>query len=94
MSGTFGVFLGNGFNFRVLVVDDEEMIRITSAKVLQSRGFEVRTAADGFEALVELRKAPPDIVISDLHMPNMSGFELLSVVRRRFPHIPVIAISG
>ncbi len=36
----------------------------------------------------------PDVIVSDLRMPNMSGFELLSVVRRRFPHIPVIAISG
>lgn len=86
--------LSDGFNFRILVVDDEETIRFTSAKILESRGFEVRTAADGFAALVELRKSPPDILISDLHMPNMSGFELLSVVRRRFPHIPVIAISG
>jgi CheY-like chemotaxis protein len=84
----------NGFKFRVLVVDDEEMIRFTSSKVLESKGFDVRTAGDGFEALVELRQAPPDIIISDLRMPNMSGFELLSVVRRRFPHIPVIAISG
>src|SRR5512142_2916037 len=41
-----------------------------------------------------MRKAPPDLIISDLKMPNMSGFELLSVVRRRFPQIPVIAITG
>lgn len=86
--------MSNGFKFRVLVVDDEEMIRLTSSRILQSQGFDVRTAGDGFEALVELRQAPPDVIISDLRMPNMSGFELLSVVRRRFPHIPVIAISG
>ncbi len=49
---------------------------------------------DGFAALVELRRALPNIIITDLKMPNMSGFELLSIVRRRFPHIPVIAISG
>src|ERR1700751_3727884 len=65
-----------------------------SAKILERRGFEARTAADGFAALVELRRSPPDILISDLRMPNMNGFELLSVVRRRFAHIPVIAISG
>jgi CheY-like chemotaxis protein len=86
--------LSNGFNFRILVVDDEETIRLTSAKILESKGFEVRTASDGFAALVELRRSPPDILISDLRMPNMGGFELLSIVRRRFPHIPVIAISG
>lgn len=86
--------MSDGFNFRVLLADDEMMIRVTAAKILESRGFEVRTAGDGFAALVELRKSPPDILISDLHMPSMSGFELLSIVRRRFPHLPVIAISG
>ena len=44
--------------------------------------------------MIELRQSLPDMIISDLSMPNMSGFEFLSVVRRRFPHIPVIAISG
>jgi CheY-like chemotaxis protein len=86
--------LSDGFNYRILVVDDEERILLTSSKILELKGFEVRTATDGFAALVELRKALPDIIISDLQMPNMNGFELLSVVRRRFPHIPVIAISG
>jgi CheY-like chemotaxis protein len=82
------------FKYRILVVDDEPSIRQTSAMVLAGNGYEVRTAGDGFEALVELRQELPDLIISDLSMPNMSGFELLSVVRRRFPHIPVIAITG
>jgi CheY-like chemotaxis protein len=86
--------MDSGFRYRILVVDDEETILLTSARVLELKGFEVRTAPDGFAALVELRKALPDLLISDLRMPNMSGFELLSIVRRRFPHIPVIAISG
>ena len=83
-----------GFKYRILVVDDEPLIRETSKLVLAEQGYEVRTAGDGFEALVELRRALPEMIISDLSMPNMSGFEFLSVVRRRFPHIPVIAISG
>jgi len=83
-----------GFSYRVLVVDDDSAVLQISALVLKQRGFEVRTASDGFQALVELRRAMPEVVISDLRMPNMSGFELLSVIRRRFPHIPVIAISG
>ena len=83
-----------GFKYRILVVDDEPLVRETSALVLTDRGHEVRTAGDGFEALIELRQALPDLIISDLSMPNMSGFEFLSVIRRRFPHIPVIAISG
>jgi CheY-like chemotaxis protein len=83
-----------GFNYRILVVDDEPLIRETSKLILADQGYEVRTAGDGFAALVELRQSLPDVIISDLSMPNMSGFELLSVVRRRFPHIPVIAFSG
>ena len=83
-----------GFDYRVLVVDDDLSVLQISALVLKERGFEVRTASDGFQALVELRRSSPDVIISDLTMPNMSGFELLSVVRRRFPQIPVIAISG
>ncbi len=73
---------------------DEPLIRETAKLILTDQGYEVRTAGDGFEALVELRHSLPDLIISDLSMPNMSGFEFLSVVRRRFPHIPVIAITG
>lgn len=83
-----------GFAYRVLVVDDDPTVLQVSVLVFKSHGYEVRTAADGFQALIELRGAAPDVIVSDLRMPNMSGFELLSVVRRRFPHIPVIAISG
>ena len=78
----------------MLVVDDDPRIHHVSRLILEDKGYEVRTAADGFEALVELRRSMPDVIVSDLRMPNMSGFEFLSVVRRRFPHIPVIAISG
>ncbi len=84
----------SGFNHRILVVDDEEAIRTTAKLLLASQGYEVLTAVDGFDALVQLRRSLPDIIISDLSMPNMSGFEFLSVVRKRFPQIPVIAISG
>lgn len=84
----------DGFAFRILVVDDEPSIRTTAAAILSSKGYEVRTASSGFAALAELRRALPDVIISDLTMPHMSGFELLSVIRRRFPQIAVIAMSG
>jgi CheY-like chemotaxis protein len=82
------------FRCRVLIVDDEPLVLETSAAIVRSFGFTVRTAPDGFAALKILREVLPDIVLSDLRMPNMSGFELLSIVRRRFPHIPTIGISG
>jgi CheY-like chemotaxis protein/DNA-directed RNA polymerase subunit RPC12/RpoP len=82
------------FHYRILVVDDDEQIRQVSERVLSHCGYDVRTASHGFEALVLMRKALPDLIVSDLNMPNMSGFELLSIVRRRFPQVPVIAITG
>jgi DNA-binding response OmpR family regulator len=79
---------------RVLVVDDDSSVRKTMAMVLNMAGYDVSTADDGFEALLQLRMAVPNVIISDLNMPQMSGFEFLSVVRRRFPEVAVIAISG
>jgi CheY-like chemotaxis protein len=54
----------------------------------------VQTAHDGFSALAEIEKELPDILLSDLYMPGMSGFEFLPIVRRRFPSIRVIAMSA
>lgn len=79
---------------RLLVVDDEPSLRTSLSLVLRQFEYDVQSAGDGFSALAEIRNAVPDILISDLYMPGMSGFELLSVVRRRFPAIPVIAMSG
>src|ERR1700751_5734042 len=82
------------FNYRLLVVDDEPSLRDTLQTSLSMQGYEVRVARDGFDALAQMRGALPDLILTDLKMPNMSGFEFLSVVRRRFPQIPTIAISG
>lgn len=80
---------------RILVLDDEKTIRETRALVLRASGYDVATAEHGFDALLQLKNAElPDLIISDLNMPHMSGFEFLSVLRRRFPQIPVIASSG
>ncbi len=79
---------------RVLLVDDAPILNETLSALLKAVGFLCRCAGDGFEALRLLRETPPDIIISDLRMPNMSGFELLAIIRRRFPQIGVIVISG
>lgn len=60
------------FPYRILVVDDEPALLATAESLLKSKGYEVRTAADGFEALVELRRSLPDVLISDLSMPNVN----------------------
>jgi CheY-like chemotaxis protein len=75
-------------------VEDEPSLRQLGKMLFEAQGYEVRGAEDGFVGLAALKQSLPDIIISDLQMPNMNGFEFLSVVRRRFPTIPVIAISG
>jgi CheY-like chemotaxis protein len=81
------------FKQRILIADDDERLLITISALLSRENYEVRTARDGFEALSVMRDSLPELLISDLEMPNMSGFELLSVVRRRFPRVTVIVFS-
>lgn len=76
---------------KLLIVDDDLQVRTLLSVILTKSGHRVCSAEDGFSALAEMRKEIPDIILSDLNMPGMSGFELLSVVRRRFPAIRVVA---
>jgi CheY-like chemotaxis protein len=85
---------GAQFRYRILVVDDEPSVREMARLVLESEGYEVLTANDGVAGLNALSKSLPDLIISDLTMPWMSGFEFLAIVRKRFPRIPTIATSG
>ena len=79
---------------KLLIVDDEASIRRSMSDMLAEIGFRVRCAENGLSALRELQEEIPDILLSDLNMPTMSGFELLSIVRHRFPTIVTIAMSG
>jgi CheY-like chemotaxis protein len=78
----------------VLLVDDNSSILKLYSSLLQSTGYVVKTAGNGVEALQSLREHIPNLLVSDLDMPVMSGFELLSIVRRRFPFVQVVAMSG
>lgn len=82
------------FEYRMLIVDDDAVFCEIADELFSSLGYTVRCAEDGFEALAMMKEALPDVIICDLNLPKMSGFELLSIIRRRFPHIPVIAMSG
>jgi CheY-like chemotaxis protein len=79
---------------KLLMVDDEPATRTTLSQIFAQMGHSVRSAEDGFSALEQIREGMPDVLLSDLNMPGMSGFELLSVVRRRLPEVYVIATSG
>jgi len=78
----------------VLLVDDDFSIRTLLSIRLAGAGYETLQAKDGLYALGILRNTLPKVIISDLQNPRMSGFEFIGIVRRRFPTIPVIAISG
>jgi CheY-like chemotaxis protein len=80
--------------FQILLVDDNVGVRETFAMLLMAASYDVAMAEDGIAALAQLKKNLPDVIVSDLEMPRMSGFELLSVVRRRFPQILTLAMSG
>ena len=78
---------------RLLFVDDEPSLRELFQASFHAAGYGVRVAKDGFDALAQMREAVlPDLILTDLKMPNMSGFEFLSVVRRRFPQIPTMGV--
>jgi CheY-like chemotaxis protein/DNA-directed RNA polymerase subunit RPC12/RpoP len=78
----------------VLLVNDDRSMRELLSKHLEEAGFVARQAEDGIDGLVKLRDALPKVIISDFQMPRMSGIEFVSVVRRRFPFIPVIVLSA
>jgi CheY-like chemotaxis protein len=81
-------------NPNILIAEDDPSVRASLEQVCFALGYRVRTANNGLKALAALREQVPDILISDLYMPGMSGFELLSIVNRRFPGIRVVAMSG
>ncbi len=79
---------------RILVVDDEQLIREILADFLSMEGFWVRTAEDGAAALVELSRQHYDLVLSDLKMPNMGGLELLKSIQKHTPSVVTVIMTG
>ena len=78
----------------LVLVDDDESVRSILRRHLQRAGYEVREAGEGGAALKLLASALPDLIITDIVMPDMEGVELLITLRKRHPKLPVIAMSG
>ncbi len=78
----------------ILVVDDDESLRRVMQLQLEEAGFEVFTAADGAAALANLEESSPDLVITDLKMPGLSGMDLLKALRERHPETTVIMVTA
>jgi len=79
---------------RILVVDDEPVARELISDVLARRGYSPSVAADGGAALEALKRRSPDLVLLDLRLPDMSGIEVLSSIRKSHPDLPVVLFSA
>jgi CheY-like chemotaxis protein len=79
---------------RILVIDDEDLIREVVKEMLETEGYVVSTAANGREGLELYRKELPDLIITDIFMPEMEGLETIRELQRDAAEVKIVAISG
>lgn len=79
---------------RILVIDDEPLIRSTVVTLLTREGFSVEEASDGQVGIAMCHKNPPDVVITDIFMPNRDGIEVVMELKRSCPRTKIIAATG
>ncbi|UCC16967.1 MAG: response regulator [Dehalococcoidales bacterium] len=79
--------------YNILIVDDEAQVTLVIKRVLEKEGYAVTTANDGHEALELVVKSPPDLIILDINMPGINGYQVLEKIRERHD-IPVIMLSA
>lgn len=86
--------MSSNTGYRILLADDDPCVCQTLAMVLTSAGYEVSTAEHGIDAIFLLQQRVPDVVIYELNLPRVPGYDFLAVIRSRFPHVGVIALSS
>ena len=79
---------------RILVVDDEEALRTVLSSELVSAGYDVATASDGDEAITTVQNSKFDLVLLDIKMPKVDGFEVLKFLKKNIPAVKVIMLTG
>jgi CheY-like chemotaxis protein len=77
----------------ILVIEDDTILREALAEWLEAAGYRVCKAADGCTGLAAVKVAPPALVVTDIHMPGVSGAMVIAELKRGYPQTPVIAIS-
>jgi len=79
-----------------LVVDDSMLIRHTVCRFLEERGYSVESATNGLEALEVLKRVRPDLIVTDMQMPKMSGAELITALKSESntANIPIVIVAG
>jgi DNA-binding NtrC family response regulator len=78
----------------ILIVDDDAMVRNVIEQLLQRKGYKIKGVGTAREAIEYLKANRVDLVVSDIVMPEMNGYELLQVIKKSFPHIGVIMMTG
>ena len=79
---------------RILVIDDEQLLRSTVVLILTRAGFTVEEASDGQAGIAMFHKNPPDIVLTDIFMPNRDGIEIIKELKHSSPLTKIIAMTG
>jgi DNA-binding response OmpR family regulator len=79
---------------KVLVIDDDKLVLYTVSRILRNNGDEVLTAQDGREGMALFRRERPDVVITDIVMPEQEGLGTIMQMRREYPEARILAISG
>jgi CheY-like chemotaxis protein len=79
---------------QILVIDDDEMLQRVLKEILRFLGHEVRQALDGREGVRLCRESPPDVVLTDIMMPEQDGLQTIRELRRFCPEVKIIAMSG
>ena len=79
---------------KILVIDDEDIVRTSCIRTLAPEGFEVRLAKNGAEGLKMANEESFDIVLTDLKMPDMDGIEVLRIIKEKWPETEVIIVTG
>lgn len=79
---------------RILIIDDDEMIRELLRQILEKEGYEIIEASDGSKASLILSEKPTDLVITDIIMPDKEGIETIRELKKDYPNVKIIAMSG
>lgn len=79
---------------RILIIDDDFRLRKSLSTILQEKGYQVDIAENGIEALKRLDYFQPDVILTDISMPDMDGIEFLKIISNQQKNLPVVVMSG
>jgi CheY-like chemotaxis protein len=77
-----------------IIIDDDAEVAASLRRVLEVAGYEARVATSGELGIAEFKRAPADVIITDIIMPKLNGVQVINALRKEFPKVPIVAISG